>query len=81
MSKNTTGTAEEKAIHKEATRLRKMTDVQLVTAFKEAKEGNKKTEDNPVKTLIDGLVRGECPGIIGGNATKIINYAMSKGLL
>lgn len=42
MSKNTTGTAEEKAIHKEATRLRKMTDVQLVTAFKEAKEGNKK---------------------------------------
>ena len=57
MSKNTTGTAEEKAIHKEATRLRKMTDVQLVTAFKEAKEGNKKTEDNPVKTLIDGLPR------------------------
>lgn len=34
MSRNTTGTAEEKAVHKEATRLRKMTDIQLVTAFR-----------------------------------------------
>ncbi len=80
MSKNTTGTAEERAIHKEAIRLRKMTDIQLVTAFKEAK-GSGKPDNNPITTLIDGLMSGECPGVKSAIAGKIANYAQSKGLM
>ena len=79
MSKNTTGTAEERAIHKEAIRLRKMTAIQLVTAFKEAKGSGK--PNNPINTLIDGLMSGECPGVKSAIAGKIANYAQSKGLM
>lgn len=80
MSRNTTGTAEEKAVHKEATRLRKMTDIQLVTAFLEAKESGK-PDKNPAQELIDGLIGGECPGIGAGIAGKVASYASKKGLI
>lgn len=80
MSKNTTGTAEEKAIHKEATRLRKMTDIQLVTAFREAKESGN-VEKDPIQELINGLQSGECPGIGSVIAGKLERYAINKGLI
>lgn len=80
MSRNTTGTAEEKAVHKEATRLRKMTDIQLVTAFRQAKESGK-PDNNPAQQLIDGLTGGECPGIGAGIAGKVALYVSEKGFI
>ena len=80
MSRNTTGTAEEKAIHKAATKLRKMTDIQLVTAFREARE-NGKSKDNTVQQLIDSLMSGACPGIGKAIAGKIAKYAKDKSLI
>ncbi len=77
MSKNTKGTEEERAIHKEACRLRKMTDAQLVGAFKAAQESG----NDSVKKLIDGFTRNECPGVRAATTAKIIKYATDKGLL
>lgn len=77
MSKNTKGTEEERAIHKEACRLRKMTDAQLVGAFKAAQASG----NNGVKELIDGFTRNECPGVRAATTAKIIKYATDKGLL
>ncbi len=80
MSKNTTGTAEEKAIHKEATRLRKMTDSQLIAAFREAKESSG-PEKNPIQELFDGLEAGKCSGIGSATIGKLHQYAVKNGLL
>lgn len=77
MSKSTTGTAEEKAIHKEAIRLRKMTDVQLVAAFREAKSGS----TGQVKELIDDLAAGKCRRVGSATAGNIARYAREKGLI
>lgn len=79
MSKNTRGTEEERAIHKEACRLRKMTDAQLVGAFKAAQA--QASGNDGVKKLIDGFARNECPGVRAATTAKIIKYATDKGLL
>lgn len=88
MSKNTTGTAAEQEIHKTAVRLRKMTDVQLVNAFNAARN----TQNAPVtdeqgkdkgnlNKFLKMLSDGECKGIKGGNAYKIIEFAREKGMI
>lgn len=81
-------TAEEAEIHAEAVRLRKMTDEQLVTAFRAATKAAEASSSadptnstNGVKTLIEGLANGECKGIKGATAYKIAEYAAEKGLI
>lgn len=81
-------TPEEAEIHAEAVRLRKMTDEQLVTAFRattkaaEAHSTADPTNDtNGIKTLIEGLAKGECKGIKGATAYKVAEYAEAKGLI
>ena len=81
-------TPEELAIHEEAVRLRKMTDAQLVEAFREASEppamelsDNTTKDTNHVKKLLDGLARGECKGIKGATVYKIEQYAAEVGLI
>lgn len=81
-------TAEEAEIHAEAVRLRKMTDEQLVTAFRattKAAEAHSSADPtnstNGIKMLIEGLAKGECKGIKGATAFKIAEYATEKGLI
>ena len=81
-------TPEQIAIHDEAVRLRKMTDEQLVMAFRAAhapspavSEGSREEHTDGVKRLIDGLSRGGCKGIKGATAYKIEEYAAELGLL
>lgn len=81
-------TPEELAIHEEAVKLRKMTDEQLVMAFRRANSTNSavKTDTptnntNGVKKLLDGLSRGDCKGIKGATAYKVAQYAEEVGLI
>ncbi|MBQ8331112.1 MAG: hypothetical protein IJX94_01265 [Clostridia bacterium] len=81
-------TPEELAIHDEAVRLRKMTDAQLVQAFREAAEPpcaafeeSPTEKTNPVKKLIEGLSRGDCKGVKGATVYKIEQYAAEVGLI
>ena len=81
-------TPEEQEIHEEAVKLRKMTDKQLVKAFREAQASSlaiSKTDTekgtNPVEKLISGLSRGECKGIKGATVYKISEYATEMGLI
>ena len=81
-------TPEELAIHDEAVRLRKMTDEQLVTAFRRAQMPSiavsvppVEESTNKVKELIDGLSRGDCKGVKGATVYKIAEYAVEKGLV
>lgn len=80
-------TEEELNIHEEAVRLRKMTDRQLVEAFRNAPRAfSELTEVEPInKTnavtmLLEGLTRGDCRGVKGATAYKIAEYAAEKGL-
>ena len=83
--RNCRRTSEEIAIHEEAVKLRKMTDEQLVMAFRASHRGTteKNIEKNAygVKTLIDGLSRGDCKGIKGATVYKITEYAKEMGVL
>lgn len=88
MSKNTTGTTEQQEIHKTAVRLRKMTDVQLVNAFNDARNtqdisaaGKQGKGADNLNRLLKMLADGECKGIKNGNAYKIIEFAREKGLI
>lgn len=85
MSKNTTGTPEQQAMHKEAVRLRKMTDEQLVNTFRTAQEGGhaakERRDTDKVKKLLKLLSDGECKGVKGATAYKITEFAKEKGLL
>ena len=81
-------TPEELAIHEQAVKLRKMTDEQLVTAFRASsasspavlqEEAEKDT--GGVKKLIEGLSRGECRGVKGATVYKIQQYAEEMGLI
>lgn len=81
-------TPEELAIHNEAVRLRKMTDEQLVTAFRASKSPVSTTfEETPhentdgVRKLIEGLARGDCKGVKGATVYKIQQYAEEMGLI
>ena len=70
-------TPEERRVHEEAVRLRKMSSAQLVAAFNAVREG----QDNRLETLIDGLQSGEVKGIKGATIYKITEYALERGLL
>lgn len=72
-------TPEERAVHEEAVRLRKMTDMQLVNAFRNA--GGAKEPDTRLETLIEGLTAGEVKGIKSGTVYKITAYAKERGLV
>ena len=81
-------TPEELAIHDEAVRLRKMTDAQLVQAFREASapppavsQEDPTKDTGGVKKLIEGLSRGECKGVKGATVYKIEQYAAEVGLI
>lgn len=80
-------TEEELIIHEEAVRLRKMTDRQLVEAFRNAPrafseltEAEPINHTNAVTMLLEGLTRGDCRGVKGATAYKIAEYAAEKGL-
>jgi hypothetical protein len=97
MSKKRNRTAEEKAIHEEAVRLRKMTDRQLVEEFHraepevslspscEAQDEAEAADPNEntlaIEKLLSALSDGECKGIKGATAYKITQFATEKGLI
>lgn len=80
-TRNCRYTEEERAVHAEAVRLRKMTDKQLVELLRGAKRpappaGGKDKLD----VLLTALANGECKGIKGATAYKIQMFAQEKGL-
>ena len=77
--KNWKRTEEERAIHKEAVRLRKMTDTQLVEAFQTATAPT--VTDRRLETLIEELEAGAVKRIASGTVFKIAAYAKERGLL
>lgn len=94
MSKKRNRTAEEKAIHEEAVRLRKMTDRQLVEEFHraaepevslspscEAEAADPNENTSAIEKLLSALSDGECKGIKGATAYKITQFATEKGLI
>lgn len=80
MKKNSKMTPEERAIHDEAVRLRKMTDMQLVAAFRAA-GGETPEPDTRLEKLLEGLDAGEVKGIKGGTVFKIAEYARQRGFI
>lgn len=81
-------TPEELADHEEAVKLRKMTDAQLVGAFRAAHisahtslENRQGKSSEGIKKLIEGLYRGDCKGVKNATAYKIAQYAEEMGLI
>ena len=81
-------TTEELEVHNEAVKLRKMTDEQLVMAFRGANSSSCDVlEDKPskpsdgIRKLLDGLSRGDCKGIKGATVYKLTQYAEEVGLI
>lgn len=78
-------TPEELNIHEEAVKLRKMTDAQLVGAFKEAQDAvnghSPKKDTSDVERLLQALSDGKCKGVGGGTCYKITEFARSMGLM
>lgn len=81
-------TPEELEIHEQAVKLRKMTDEQLVMAFRAASAPSSAVskqevvkDTGGVKKLIEGLSRGDCKGIKGATVYKIQQYAEEMGLI
>ncbi len=81
-------TPEELEIHNEAVKLRKMTDAQLVEAFKSANSPQKAVLDaepnkdaGKVEKLLKGLFRGDCKGVKSATAYKVQQYAVEIGVL
>lgn len=80
MRKNSKMTPEERELHAEAVRLRKMTDFQLVNAL-HAANGQMPEPDTRLEQLIAGLATGEVKGIKGGTVYKIEVYARERGFI
>ena len=81
-------TPEELEIHEQAVKLRKMTDEQLVMAFRASSAASPavsqeevEKDTDGVKKLIEGLSRGECKGVKGATVYKIQQYAEEMGLI
>lgn len=81
-------TPEELAVHEQAVKLRKMTDEQLVMAFRASSAASPavsqeevEKDTSGVKKLIEGLSRGECRGVKGATVYKIQQYAEEMGLI
>lgn len=80
MKKRYRMTEEERVTHEEAVRLRKMTDIQLVQAFRNA-GGTTQEPDTRLENLLEGLERGDVKGIKGGTVFKIAEYAKERRLI
>ena len=88
-------TPEELNIHEEAVKLRKMTDAQLVGAFKtaqkvisvpsvaqDATDGHSPNKDtSAIEKLLQALLDGKCKGVGGGTCYKIVEFAREMGLI
>ena len=95
MARKSRMTEEEYKIHEEAVKLRKMTDRQLVGAFRMAAEEKKieKAQEeaagitesreprNDVERLLCDLTDGKVKGIRGATVAKISEYAKDQGML
>lgn len=88
-------TPEELNTHEEAVKLRKMTDAQLVAAFKAAQmaatapsvaqdavnEHSPKKDTSDLGKLLQALSEGKCKGVGGGTCYKITEFARGMGLM
>lgn len=88
-------TEDQQAIHREAVRLRKMTDEQLVAEFSKARTASKvvrtseKVDNAPqgtndkgvIKKLLHELAEGKCKGIKGATVHKLTEFARELGML
>lgn len=90
-------TPEELVLHKEAVRLRNMTDKQLVEEFHRAAdtelvasrpsvaqdgaEAAGPGDTSAVKTLVTALAEGKCKGIKSATAYKVAQLATEMGLM
>lgn len=86
--RNCRRTPEEIEIHEEAVKLRRLTDEQLVMAFRASLASSPavstvrvEKDTDGVKKLIEGLSRGDCKGVKGATAYKITQYAEEMGLI
>ena len=80
MKRNCRRSEEERRIHEEAVRLRKMTDAQLVAAVSGPRQEPKPVKDN-LAALLEGLGAGGCKGIKGATVYKIAEFARERGLI
>lgn len=79
---------EEKEIHAQAVKLRKMTDEQLVTAFKNAQNAPesasklvKASTKVSVENFLAALSEGKCKGIKGATVFKLETFAKEMGAI
>lgn len=81
MKRNCRRSEEERRIHEEAVRLRKMTDAQLVAAIDCPVHEDAHATDDRLERLLAGLGSGECKGVKGATVYKITEYARERGLI
>ena len=81
MKRNCRRNEEERRIHDEAVRLRKMTDAQLVAAAASRPHQKPAPAKDGLNTLLEGLGAGECKGVKGATVYKIVEYARERGLI
>lgn len=81
MGKKKNRTPEECDIHRQAIALRKMTDEQLIQAFKEAKSPKPSAEENEVERFIEAFERADIPNIGKVTIKKIKNFAEERGFI
>ena len=79
MKRNCRRSEEERRIHEEAVRLRKMTDAQLVEALTPA--APEAVADVRLESLLAGLEAGECKGVKGATVYKITEFARERGYI
>ena len=79
MKRNCRRSEEERRIHEEAVRLRKMTDAQLVEALPPA--APEAVADVRLENLLAGLEAGECKGVKGATVYKITEFARERGYI
>lgn len=79
MKRNCRRTEEERRIHEEAVRLRKMTDAQLVAEV--TRPAPEPAKDVRLEQLLATLADGACKGVKGATVYKITECARERGLI
>ncbi len=87
-------TDEERSIHEQATRVRKMTDAQLVEYLNAIRAEGRAAgraeasgapaptvENGSVEKLLEELAAGECYGVKGATVYKIAQFAQERGYI
>lgn len=78
-------TLKEIEVHKQAVKLRKMTDEQLVTAFNNAKNVHQDSaatnNTDIIQKLLNELSEGKCKGIKSGIVHKLTEFCYESGLI